>query len=606
MNARIKHPTVLCIDDDPNFLEMLKKFISSRDFTALTASEGRAGLTLFRERRPDLVLVDLRMPGMDGFKVLAALTKESPDIPLIVISGEGEMDDVIKALRLGAWNYLTKPVEQFAILDYAIDEALGKAALIRENKAYQHNLENEIAEHTAKLRNTLEALQYNEKKLSAILEHFPGFICRCNAHCRIEYVNTTLARHFGREMLGEACQDTLWGIPGQCPWQGREGADLAEPYEFQHPGDKRWYRVINTLLTDDSGAMVECQLIFYDVTKDKEALLEIQARDAQLQAENAQLKISLSERYRFGEIIGKSPVMQKVYERILQAAVSAAAVIIQGESGTGKELVAKSIHQNSCRAGKPFICVNCGAIPENLIESEFFGHVKGAFTSAVRTKRGFLDLANGGTLFLGEIGEVSPAMQVKLLRALDGGGYTPVGGDLARHPDVRIVAATNRNLKEMVKSGIMREDFFFRLHVIPVEIPPLRERKEDIPLLAGHFLSQHSGDNVPVLNGRSLAALMDYHWPGNVRELQNTILRYVSIGTLDFLTPNFADGEAVAADADVLSTASYRELLQKEEKNILAWALHQHGWHQAKTATALAIDHKTLRKKIRQFGLVRS
>lgn len=606
MNVRIQHNTILCIDDDPNFLKLLEKVLSQHGVTALTAPDGRAGVALFKARRPDLVLLDLRMPEMDGFQVLVALTKESPDTPIIVISGEGEMDDVIGALRLGAWNYLTKPVEQFAILVHAIDEALDKAALIRENKAYQHNLENEIAERTAKLCSTLETLRHNEKKLSAILEHFPGFVCRCNAQCRIEYVNPSLARHFGRAMLGEACQDTLWGIPGQCPWQGRGGAGSAESYEFQHPTDKRWYRVIHTSLTDDSGAVVERQLIFYDITGDKEALLELQARDAQLQAENAQLKISLSERYRFGEIIGKSAVMQKVYERILQAAVSAAAVIIQGESGTGKELVAKAIHQNSCRAGKPFICVNCGAIPENLIESEFFGHVKGAFTSAVRTKRGFLDLANGGTIFLDEIGEVSPAMQVKLLRALDGGGYTPVGSDLARHPDVRIVAATSRNLKEMVKSGIMREDFFFRIHVIPIEIPPLRERKEDIPLLAGHFLSQHSGDNLPTLNGRSLAALMDYHWPGNVRELQNTILRYMSLGTLDFLTPNFADGKAVAADADVLSPASYRELLQKEEKNILAWALHQHGWHQAKTATALAIDHKTLRKKIRQFGLVRS
>jgi DNA-binding NtrC family response regulator len=600
----MNHNTVLCIDDDPNFLKMLETFLATRGATVLTAPEGKAGLALFRARRPNLVLVDLRMPGVNGFQVLTALTKESPDTPLIVISGEGEVDDVIRALRLGAWNYLTKPMEQFAILAHAIEEALGKAALIRENKVYQHSLEAEIAERTAKLRHTLQALQHNEKKLSAILEHFPGFVCRCNIHCRIEYVNPALGRHLGREVLGEACPDNLWGSPGHCPWQGREGVGPAEPYEFQHPVDRRWYRVIHTSLADAGGVVVERQLIFHDITADKQALLELQARDAQLQAENAKLKVSLCERFRFGEIIGKSPVMQKVYERILQAAASDAAVIIQGESGTGKELVAKSIHLNSGRAGKPFICVNCGAIPENLVESEFFGHVKGAFTSAVRDKRGFLDLANGGTLFLDEIGEISPVMQVKLLRTLDGGGYMPIGGEQMLRPDVRIVAATNRDLKEMVKGGAMREDFFFRLHVIPFEIPPLRERREDIPLLAGHFLTAHGGD-APLLCGRSLAALMDYPWPGNVRELQNTILRYVSLGTLDFLTPHLVGGEAVAAHDDLPLTASYRELVEREEKSILARALRQHGWHQAKTATALAIDHKTLRKKIRQFGLSR-
>jgi DNA-binding NtrC family response regulator len=601
----MRHNTVLCIDDDPTFLKMLEKRLTKRGLTAFTAAEGGAGLALFRERRPDLVLVDLRMPGVDGFQVLATLTKEAPDTPLIVISGEGEVSDVLRALRLGAWNYLTKPVEQFALLAHAIDEALGKAALIRENKAYQHHLEEQIADRTAKLRSTLETLQHNEKKLSAILEHFPGFVCRCNAHCRIEYVNPTLARHLGREVLGEACPDTLWGTAKHCPWQGREGTGLAEPYEFQHPVDKRWYRVIHTSLTNSSGEVVEHQLIFHDITADKQALQELQARDAQLQAENAKLKASLAERYRFGEIIGKSPVMQKVYERILQAAASDAAVIIQGESGTGKELVAKSIHQNSSRADKPLICVNCGAIPENLIESEFFGHVKGAFTSAVRDKRGFLDLADGGTLFLDEIGEISSAMQVKLLRALDDGGYMPVGGDQVRRPNVRIVAATNRNLNEMLKSGAMREDFFFRLHVIPIEIPPLRERREDIPLLAGHFHALQSNDNTPALSGKSLAALMDYHWPGNVRELQNAILRYMSLGTLDFFTPHPASVEASAARDDAPCTATYRELLEEEERRILVRALKQHGWHQANTATALAIDHKTLRKKIRQFGLTR-
>ena len=225
--------------------------------------------------------------------------------------------------------------------------------------------------------------------------------------------------------------------------------------------------------------------------------------------------------------------MQEVYRNILQAAATDSPVIVYGESGTGKELVARAIHEMGARREKPFITVNCGAIPSNLLESEFFGHVPGAFTGADRIKKGHLEVADRATLFLDEIGEIELMLQPKLLRAIEGGGYTPVGAETLKHPDVRIIAATNRDLQKLVSEGRMRSDFYYRVHVIPIYLPPLRERSGDLPLLIDHIMAEIDPRRTRPISADVMDRLMGYHWPGNVRELQNALRQYVAMGHLE-------------------------------------------------------------------------
>jgi transcriptional regulator with PAS, ATPase and Fis domain len=266
-----------------------------------------------------------------------------------------------------------------------------------------------------------------------------------------------------------------------------------------------------------------------DITEAKLREMAMQQDAEHLRRENINLRSSIKDRYRLGSIIGKSRAMQEVYERILNAAATNANVIIYGDSGTGKELVARAIHDMSTRSQKPFVPVNCAAIPENLLESEFFGHKKGAFTGAHANKRGYLDMADGGTLFLDEVGELALSLQAKLLRAIENGGYTPVGSSVNKDADFRVIAATNRNLPEQLRTGGMREDFFYRIHVIPINVPPLRDRREDIPLLLEHFLKRYSeAGRVKPVPGHVIGELINYHWPGNVPyfpQVKNALFR---------------------------------------------------------------------------------
>jgi transcriptional regulator with PAS, ATPase and Fis domain len=281
-------------------------------------------------------------------------------------------------------------------------------------------------------------------------------------------------------------------------------------------------------------------------------------------------------------------------------------VVIYGESGTGKELVAQTIHRLSDRRDQRFVAVNCGAIPENLFESEFFGHRKGAFTGATRDKAGFFDVAHKGTLFLDEVGELSPTMQVKLLRALESREYIPLGDQTPKHADVRIVAATNRNLAEDVRTGGIRQDFFYRINVVAITLPPLRERREDIPLLIDHVLESYKTGTTPVtLPATILAALYRYDWPGNIRELQNVLQRYLTLGRLDF-----ADSvEPVAGDAlvEVESEphgAGLQDALDAVEKRLILNTLEAHQWHRGHTAAALGVTRRSLQRKMHKHGLM--
>ena len=339
----------------------------------------------------------------------------------------------------------------------------------------------------------------------------------------------------------------------------------------------------------------------------KKALDELKASETSLREENVRLRSNIKERYRFGKIIGKSPVMQEIYELILQAAASDVGVIVYGESGTGKELVAEAIHEMSDRKEKPFVPVNAGGVAETLLESEFFGYKKGAFTGANTDKPGLLQSADKGTLFLDELGEIGPNLQAKLLRAIEGGGFTPVGGLKAETSDFRIIAATNKDLKEQVKKGIMREDFFYRIHIIPIHLPPLRERKEDIPLLIEHFMQNHpSSKNLPKITIRVMEALTSYGWPGNVRELINTLHRYVTLGEVDF--PGERINSKISETSNFGDNTNHRKIaldqaMANYEKATIVNALKNSQGHKVKTAAALGISRATLFNKMKKYGI---
>jgi PAS domain S-box-containing protein len=326
-----------------------------------------------------------------------------------------------------------------------------------------------------------------------------------------------------------------------------------------------------------------------------------------LRKENIKLRSNIKERFKFGNIIGKSLPMQNVYELILKAAGSDANVIILGESGTGKELVARAIHEMSPRADKAFVPVNCGAIPENLVESEFFGHRRGAFTGAHIDKTGYLHTTDGGTLFLDEVGELGLNIQVKFLRALENGEYIPVGDTQVRNSNFRVISATNRDFSEMVNKGKVREDFYYRISIIPIVLPPLRDKKEDIPLLIEHFMRLYSkGKKVPIIPGRVMEILYNNDWPGNVRELQSVIQRYLAVGNFGFLA---IDGKSEKVESEVGEElgddlTDLRSAIMSFEKRLILNALNQNQWRRGKVAAMLGIDPKTLYTKMKKSGFI--
>ena len=323
-------------------------------------------------------------------------------------------------------------------------------------------------------------------------------------------------------------------------------------------------------------------------------------------AENQRLKAQLDSKYGFENILGTSAAMQEVFDTIRQAAPTRATVLIQGESGTGKELVARALHQCSPRAQGPFIPVHCAALSPTLLESELFGHEKGAFTGAQERRRGRFEMADGGTLFLDEIGEIDPSLQVKILRVLEERKFERVGGTETLHVDVRLVAATNRDLKKMVEEGKFREDLFYRLFVVNLTLPPLREREGDIVLLAQHYLKALAAEHGKKASGitpDAMDLLSAYPWPGNVRELRNVIERMVVLGSGEKLTVRDLPPSFRLAAGRAESAARPGSALRDAERQLIEEALRKNKGSRTKAAQDLGISRRTLHRKINEFGL---
>jgi len=443
---------LLIVDDEKHIREGLEKALTIDGYDVELASDGKEALAKIEEEDIDLVITDLKMPNLSGEELMKEALDNYPYLPVIILTGHGTIENAVEAMRNGAYDFITKPL--------------------------------------------------NIDKLSLIV---------------------------------------------------------------------------------------------------KRAL-----ENSSLKRQNRDLLNQLKKRYSFENIIGKSAPMKKVFETIEQVAPSRANVLIYGESGTGKEMIADAIHHNSPRRNKPYIKVHCAALPETLLESELLGHEKGAFTGAIARKRGRFELANTGTIFLDEIGEISLPTQVKLLRVIQEREFERVGGEQSVKVDVRIISATNKELKEEIEKGNFREDLYYRLDVVSIYVPPLRERTDDIPLMVHKFIEELAKENDREIEGitnGALQALMSYKWPGNVRELRNVIESIVVLTKESVITEQDLPSYVRAKDEKSSLKIPAGVDLSEVEKRYILFTLENSGGNKTKTSEILNIGRKTLHRKLAEYGL---
>ena len=641
MAEEVSKGNILIVDDAPENLDLLVKILAEQGYSVRPAPDGEFALNFAHSVALDLILLDIKMPNMDGYVVCERLKadKRTREIPVIFLSALGEMKDKVKGFKVGGVDYITKPFQVEEVLarvethlalrnlqtclrenNFRLQEentrrrqaemALQQANATLEDRVKGRTVELEEANKGLKAeiserKRAEQALQASEQQYRLLVENVDDGIGIIQGE-RLMFVNDALMA-----LLGSPKEQLIGTKPEKFSktFQGFSATDSHwHIFEFMVTREKQEIWIEGRY----SGIIWEGKPAFLvtmrDISTRKSEEQEMKQEQERLQQENLRLRTAMKDRYRFGEIIGKSLVMQDVYELIARASATDANVVINGESGTGKDLVARTIHQLSKRRNKAFVPVNCGSIPETLFESEFFGYRKGAFTGALKDKPGFFDAAHQGTLFLDEVGELPLTLQVKLLRAIEGKEYTPIGDQRVKYADVRIIAATNKNLKEHVEQGLMRKDFFYRINVIPINIPPLRERKEDIPLLVEHFWKHYGKPGTSqVLPGKILEPLYQRDWPGNIRQLQNVLQRYLTLKRLDF--DDIVSEAESSAKEDILSLVmtdqdvGLREIVDDVEKRIIAKILEQNHGNISRTARMLCIPRKTLRRKINKHQI---
>lgn len=570
--------TILLVDDLPDNLKVLIDFLEQSGFRIIVARSGEAAIQYAQQALPDLILLDVLMPQMDGFETCQRLKAQESlrEIPVIFLTGISDLIEKVKGFEVGGVDYIAKPVHYQEVL-----------ARIKTHLMLRR-LQQQLEEQNQRFRTLSEAT------FEGILVHDQGEILE---------INQTMEQMFGYQRADVLGRHVLEFVAPEARPIVAENIRMAENGPYEAVGLRR----------DGSSFPVEFQgrampyqgrnirvVAIRDLSRHK----QIEAEKALLQEENITLRSSLGERYKLGDIIGKSQAMQTVYQTILNAAASDANVVICGESGTGKELAARTIHQLSPRKNKHFVTVNCGAIPENLFEREFFGHRKGTFTGATMDKPGYLAQAHRGTLFLDEIGELPAFLQVKLLRALQEHEYTPLGDTHSQRADIRIIAAANKDLKLLLQEGVIREDFFWRIYVIVIELPPLRDRKEDIPLLVEYFLEEYGKESLgAALPGHVHNLLCTYNWPGNVRELQNELQRYLAHQELEFIGNIQPDTPFTKQNFSLNASTKLHDVLETCEKDHILSVLQRNHGHRGKTAQILGLPRRTLNRKMQKYGI---
>jgi PAS domain S-box-containing protein len=568
---------ILVIDDEESIRFTFKTFLSNEGHEVLTAEDYTSALEVISRNDLDLIFVDIILKEQSGIDILREVKARGLRCPVIIITGVPNIETASESVRLGAFDYLPKPVRKEALL-HLTSVALQQKSLLdektiieTENEKNRCNLEaifKSVKDAIITVDSDMHVIEANEatENICGISageitgKKFSGVLNKCDKTCHKVLQDTLKTKNTVKEFCIE------------CRHQDRPRQSVT---------------LSSSPLIDRHNSFKGAVLVIRDITRITD------------------LEQELRERHHFQNIIGKSRKMQDIYRFLEHLIDTETTVLITGESGTGKELVAEALHYSGIRTTQPFIKVNCSALSENLLESELFGHVKGAFTGAVKDKVGRFQVANGGTILLDEIGDISPRIQLKLLRVLQEKEFEQVGDSKPVKVDVRIIAATNCDLREKITCGEFREDLYYRLNVVEVKIPPLRERLEDIPLLLDHFFNVFNKKfkkNIRGMSDEVLKTFMHYHWPGNIRELEHAIehafiLCHEKIIVLEHLPAEVKEcGKIKSPVPEKSSNDDAKDILQ---------ALNKTDWNKAKAARLLGMDRRTIYRKIDKHKLTK-
>ena len=558
---------ILIIDDEENIRFTLEDFFSDEGYEVVTAGGYDEALAMIDKSDFDLIFADINLKGKTGIDILREIKVRKLNCPVVMITAAPDFDTASDALRLGAFDYVSKPVQLDALM-HITKTALKHKVLTDEKEKYRSNLE-------AIFKSVKDSIITVDKDLFVIeINEAAKDIC-----------------YLSRDSIGKSFKSLLTHCNGKCAHALEETVKGKNPVEIYH-FECRHKSCPQQVVTATTYPLINNKGIFTG------AVLVV--RD---ETHLADLEREMKERQRLHNIIGKSEKMQTIYSYIEDLADVQSTVLITGESGTGKELVAEALHYKGERNHKPLVKVNCSALSDNLLESELFGHIKGSFTGALKDRIGRFKMADGGTILLDEIGDISPKIQVKLLRVLQETTFERVGESTPTKVNVRVVACTNQDLREKIELGEFREDLYYRLNVIEIKMPPLRDRKEDIPFLIDHFINKFNkkiNRNIAGISTDVQKMFMNYSWPGNIRELEHAlehafILCHQKTISLKHLPPAF--------EKFLVTREAHSNNMGVNEKQAISQALEKTAGNKTMAARLLGISRRSIYRKIKDYEI---